>query len=80
MTTPDNATPHTSRATKNLVEENGWENRLMGQRFTSKEEVEVKKLVPFFESKVAKFSEEGMRKLMARWGDVVNKNGDYVEH
>ncbi|KAM3172235.1 hypothetical protein ACTXT7_014970 [Hymenolepis weldensis] len=34
----------------------------------------------FFESKLAKFYEEGMRKLMARWEDVINKNGDYVEH
>ncbi|VUZ44469.1 unnamed protein product [Hymenolepis diminuta] len=34
----------------------------------------------FFESKLAKFYDEGMRKLMARWEDVVNKNIDYVEH
>ncbi|KAM3185311.1 hypothetical protein ACTXT7_006614 [Hymenolepis weldensis] len=33
-----------------------------------------------FESKLAKFYEEGMRKLMARWEDVINKNGGYVEH
>ncbi|KAM3187385.1 hypothetical protein ACTXT7_002421 [Hymenolepis weldensis] len=30
-------------------------------------------------SQLAKFYEEGMRKLMARWEDVINKNGDYVE-
>ncbi|KAM3186204.1 hypothetical protein ACTXT7_004839, partial [Hymenolepis weldensis] len=34
----------------------------------------------FFESKLAKFYEEGIGKLMARWEDVVNKNGDCVEH
>ncbi|KAM3188290.1 hypothetical protein ACTXT7_000606 [Hymenolepis weldensis] len=34
----------------------------------------------FFESELSKFYEEGMRKLMARWGDVINKNGVYVEH
>ncbi|KAM3175260.1 hypothetical protein ACTXT7_008880 [Hymenolepis weldensis] len=34
----------------------------------------------FFKSKLAKFYEEGIRKLMARWEDVINKNGDYVEH
>ncbi|KAM3179244.1 hypothetical protein ACTXT7_001000 [Hymenolepis weldensis] len=34
----------------------------------------------FFESKLAKFYEEGMRKLMARWEDAINKNGDYSEH
>ncbi|KAM3173205.1 hypothetical protein ACTXT7_012973 [Hymenolepis weldensis] len=34
----------------------------------------------FFESKLAKFYEEGMRKLMARWKDVINENWDYVEH
>ncbi|KAM3171906.1 hypothetical protein ACTXT7_015626 [Hymenolepis weldensis] len=34
----------------------------------------------FSESKLAKFYEEGMRKLMARWEDVINKNGDYVKH
>ncbi|KAM3188005.1 hypothetical protein ACTXT7_001147 [Hymenolepis weldensis] len=33
-----------------------------------------------YEYKLAKFYEEGMRKLMARWKDVINKNGDYVEH
>ncbi|KAM3178578.1 hypothetical protein ACTXT7_002281 [Hymenolepis weldensis] len=25
-------------------------------------------------------NEEEVRKLMARWEDVMNKNGDYVEH
>lgn len=97
----DNARPHTARATKNLIEEFGWEvmhhppyspdlaptdfhlfrslqNHLMGQRLTSRDEVEMK-LVYFFESKLAKFYEEGIRKLMARWEDVINKNGDYVE-
>ncbi|KAM3174574.1 hypothetical protein ACTXT7_010249, partial [Hymenolepis weldensis] len=34
----------------------------------------------FSESKLARFYEEGMRKLMARWEDVINKDGDYVEH
>ncbi|KAM3186506.1 hypothetical protein ACTXT7_004185 [Hymenolepis weldensis] len=34
----------------------------------------------FFESKLAKFYDEGIGKLMARWEDVFNKNGDYVEH
>ncbi|KAM3179061.1 hypothetical protein ACTXT7_001367 [Hymenolepis weldensis] len=56
-----------------------FHNYLMGQRLASREEVEVK-LVSFFDSKVAKFYEEGMRKLMARWEDVMNKNGDYVEY
>ncbi|KAM3173006.1 hypothetical protein ACTXT7_013386 [Hymenolepis weldensis] len=42
--------------------------------FKKREEVEMKL------SKLAKFDEEGMRKLMARWEDVINKNGDYVEH
>ncbi|VUZ40475.1 unnamed protein product [Hymenolepis diminuta] len=52
----------------------------MGQRLTSREEVEMKKLVSLFESRLAKLYEEGMRKLMARWEDVINKNGDCVEH
>ncbi|KAM3180956.1 hypothetical protein ACTXT7_015285 [Hymenolepis weldensis] len=48
--TPHPTPPHTSRATKNLVEEFGWE------------------------SKLAEFYEEGMRKLMTRWDDL-SKNG-----
>ncbi|KAM3186958.1 hypothetical protein ACTXT7_003299 [Hymenolepis weldensis] len=31
-------------------------------------------------SKLGEFYEEGMREHMARWEDVMNKNGDYVEH
>ncbi|KAM3182311.1 hypothetical protein ACTXT7_012640 [Hymenolepis weldensis] len=31
-------------------------------------------------SKLAKFCEEEMRKLMASWEDVINNNGDYVDH
>ncbi|KAM3178555.1 hypothetical protein ACTXT7_002318 [Hymenolepis weldensis] len=50
------------------------QNHLMGQRLPSREEVEMKL------SKLANFYEEGMRKLMARWKDVINKNGDYAEH
>ncbi|KAM3178173.1 hypothetical protein ACTXT7_003100 [Hymenolepis weldensis] len=34
----------------------------------------------FFESKLTKLYEDGMRKLMARWEDVINKIGDYTEH
>ncbi|KAM3174834.1 hypothetical protein ACTXT7_009718 [Hymenolepis weldensis] len=41
----------------------------MGQGITSKEEVEMK-LVSFLESKLAKFYEEGIRKLMTRWEDI----------
>ncbi|KAM3180336.1 hypothetical protein ACTXT7_016478 [Hymenolepis weldensis] len=41
----------------------------MGRRLTSREEVEMRL------SKLAKFYEEGMRKLMARREDVMNKNG-----
>ncbi|KAM3176625.1 hypothetical protein ACTXT7_006159 [Hymenolepis weldensis] len=48
------------------------QSKRMRQRLTSREEVEMKK------SKLAKFY-EGMRKLMARWEDVITKNGDYVE-
>ncbi|KAM3187864.1 hypothetical protein ACTXT7_001460 [Hymenolepis weldensis] len=33
------------------------------------------KLVSFVESKLAKFYEEGVRKLMARWEDVVSDFG-----
>ncbi|KAM3171631.1 hypothetical protein ACTXT7_016233 [Hymenolepis weldensis] len=47
--------------------------------FKRREEVEMK-LLSFVESKLANFHEEGMRKLMARGEDVINKNGDYVEH
>ncbi|KAM3179765.1 hypothetical protein ACTXT7_017649 [Hymenolepis weldensis] len=55
------------------------ENHGMGQRLTSREEVEMKP-VSLVESKLAKLYEEGMRKLMGRWEDVINKNGDYVKH
>ncbi|KAM3180159.1 hypothetical protein ACTXT7_016853, partial [Hymenolepis weldensis] len=34
----------------------------------------------FLESKLAKFYEEGMGGLMARWENVINKNDNYVEH
>ncbi|KAM3186372.1 hypothetical protein ACTXT7_004483 [Hymenolepis weldensis] len=34
----------------------------------------------FFESELAKFYEEGIRKLVARWEDVINKNGDHFKH
>ncbi|KAM3171915.1 hypothetical protein ACTXT7_015618 [Hymenolepis weldensis] len=64
---------------KNLAG-NSLRNHLMGQRLTSREEVEMKNLVSFFESKLAKFYEERIRKLMARWKDAINKNGDYIEH
>ncbi|KAM3186646.1 hypothetical protein ACTXT7_003899 [Hymenolepis weldensis] len=47
------------------------QNQLMGQRLTSREEVEMKKLVSRFQSKVAKFCEEEMRKFMARWDDIL---------
>ncbi|KAM3183144.1 hypothetical protein ACTXT7_010939 [Hymenolepis weldensis] len=46
--------------------------------FKRREEVEMM-LVSFFDSKLAKFH-EGIRKLMARWKDVINQNSDYVEH
>ncbi|KAM3187667.1 hypothetical protein ACTXT7_001860 [Hymenolepis weldensis] len=61
-------------------DEKSLQNRLMGQRLASREEIEMKKLVSFFESKLAKFDEGGIGELMARWEDVMNKNGDYVEH
>ncbi|KAM3175919.1 hypothetical protein ACTXT7_007520, partial [Hymenolepis weldensis] len=70
---PGNATPQSSRAAKNLVEEFGWEvmhhppcspDFLLHQPIFifSGEEVEMKELVSFFESKLAKLYEEGMRK------------------
>ncbi|KAM3183468.1 hypothetical protein ACTXT7_010310 [Hymenolepis weldensis] len=82
MTMPDNATPHTSRATKNLVEEFGWEELtelFNGTKayFKRRGQNEARFL---FESKLATFYEEGMRKLVARWEDVIDKNGDFVEH
>ncbi|VUZ44894.1 unnamed protein product [Hymenolepis diminuta] len=52
----------------------------MGQRLTSREEVEIKKLASSFHSKLAKFYDEGMRKLVARWKDVINESGDCAEH
>ncbi|KAM3187552.1 hypothetical protein ACTXT7_002053 [Hymenolepis weldensis] len=30
--------------------------------------------------KLTKFYEKGIKKLMARWKDVINRNGDYFEH
>ncbi|VUZ38812.1 unnamed protein product [Hymenolepis diminuta] len=52
----------------------------MDRRLTSKEEVEMKKLISSFQSKLSKFHDEGMRKLVARWEYVINKDGDYIEH
>ncbi|VUZ48902.1 unnamed protein product, partial [Hymenolepis diminuta] len=99
----DNARPHTSGVTKNLVGKFDWEVKhhppyshhilpeltgacsslqihSMGRRLTSQEEVEMKKLASSFHSNLAKFYNEGMRKLVARWKDENIKNCDYVEH
>ncbi|KAM3182785.1 hypothetical protein ACTXT7_011630 [Hymenolepis weldensis] len=74
MTMPDNATPHTSRATKNLVEEFGWEElteSLNGTKTYFKRRGGNEEDSFFFEFKLAKFYEEGIRKFMARWDDVI---------
>ena len=38
------------------------------------------KLVSFFESKPKKYYEDGIKKLVGRWEEVIYKNGDFAEN
>ena len=37
------------------------------------------KLVSFFELKPKKFYEDGIKKFVGRWEEVIDKNGDYAD-
>ena len=70
---------------KSLVRKHMRNNRCIrlkrkfcSQRVTSREEVDMK-LVSFFESKPKKFYEDGIKKLVGRWKEVIDKNGDYTD-
>ncbi|KAM3185159.1 hypothetical protein ACTXT7_006939 [Hymenolepis weldensis] len=70
MTMPDNATLQVQpKISLKKMTGKSLQNHLMGQRLTSREEIEMKTLVSFFEPKLAKFYKEGMGRLMARWED-----------
>ncbi|KAM3187506.1 hypothetical protein ACTXT7_002151 [Hymenolepis weldensis] len=79
MTIPDPTLQEQPKISLKKMAGKGLRTHCVGQRLTLREEIEMKKLASRFESELAKFYGEGMRKLKARWKDVINKNGDNVE-
>lgn len=52
------------------------QSNLSGFKCSSREEVEIK-LESFFKSKPSEFYKEGIEKLIERWKEITERNGDY---
>lgn len=96
----DNARPHTSKITRQKINELGWEviphppyspditpsdyhlfrsmqHYLAGKKYRSFEDVE-KGVQNYFDSKDESFYTEGIQKLVSRWKNVLESDGDYI--
>lgn len=51
---------------------------LVGKRFEDIDAIKIA-LTEFFDSKKPSFYEEGFQKLVQRWSDVVNNDGEYID-
>ena len=77
----DNATPHTSLATRQKLLRLGWKvmlhPQLNGKTFNDDEAMKSH-LVQFFADKDQKFYEREIMKLPEKWQKVIEQNGKYI--